>query len=387
MAPVDPVGPVTFDRLLSVAVLTPAQASFVAVKLLDAALVAGSSNGGRPPPTGLGVVTVTSAGDVDVGPALPGAGTPVTQLLEQLLQNARRLPVHPRPGQLLLLHRLEDAATDPSLDPAARARELEGALADTLGPGAQQLLTGQLVALVQAFAHVAPGGPGRVDADLSSPPPEPVARPLPRRAAPPPPAGRPPRRGRVLLRRRSQGRTAVIALALVAVLAVSGYVVLGGAGADIVGSIGRGDRPTAPGTTAPAQPATQDPTRASKPERAQVVASIAPLHAGAITGVALQKTGSCKPAALCPVTVTVHFRAASTTRTVGWKVGVARLCERGITWSPLVAVTAQPGWTTVYASSAVRVPKGRSLTLVALTSTPDRARSRLVPVTGSSVRC
>ena len=110
-------------------------------------------------------------------------------------------------------------------------------------------------------------------------------------------------------------------------------------------------------------------------------------HTGAITGVAVQKTGSCKPGALCPVKVTVHFRPASTTRPIGWKVGAARLCTRGITWSAPTTVTAQAGWTTVFASSSVRVPNGRSLALIALTTTPARAQSRPVPVTGSKLHC
>ena len=50
-------------------------------------------------------------------------------------------------------------------------------------------------------------------------------------------------------------------------------------------------------------------------------------------------------------------------------------------------VTAQAGWTTVYASSSVRVPKGRSLALIALTTTPARAQSPPVPVAGASLHC
>ena len=87
------------------------------------------------------------------------------------------------------------------------------------------------------------------------------------------------------------------------------------------------------------------------------------------------------------MTVTVHLRPAATTQSVTWRVGAARLCRSGIAWSPPVAMTAQPGWTTVYASSSVRVPPGRSLALVALTTAPARAQSPPVPVTGSSLGC
>jgi hypothetical protein len=179
---------------------------------------------------------------------------------------------------------------------------------------------------------------------------------------------------------------ALIALVLAVVLAVSGYVWLRGPGEEFVRSLGRGNQPAAPVTTAPAQPSKQ-PAKESRPDRTQAVSTIAPRHAGPITDVALQRAGSCKPGALCPVTVTVHFRPASTTRTIGWKVGSAQVCKPGITWSGPVTVTAQPGWSTVYASSSIRVPKGRSLALTALTTAPARAQSRPVPVAGSSLQC
>lgn len=388
--PVESVKPVAFDRLLSVATLTPGQASLIAVQLLEAAHVAGLGNGEHP--TVLGPVTLTSSGDIAVTtPA--NRGTPVTELLEQLLQNARRLPAHPRPEQLLLLRRLEEAVRDPLPEGAARARALEATLADTLGPDARQQLTGQLAALVDAFAHVAPGVPLPMDVPLaprSTPVATPGRSPGPRRAAPTRPttnrANRAPRRNRVLLHRRTRGRVALIALVVTALLAVSGYVVLGGPGSDIVSSLGRDDTPAAPDTTAPDTPA-KEPAKKPKPDRAEAVATLAPRQAGAVTGVTLEKAGACQPGALCPVTVTVHFRPATTSRTIGWKVGAAQVCKPGIAWSPPVAVTAQPGWTTVYASSSVRVPRGRSLALTALTSTPARAQSRPVPVDGASLQC
>jgi hypothetical protein len=389
--PVQSVKPVAFDRLLSVAVLTPGQASLLAVKLIDAAHLQGAGNGSSPARTRLAGVTLTPAGEVDVTRSAADAGTPVTELLEQLLQSARRLPAHPRPEQLVLLRSLEEAASAPLLDPEARARALEGALLDTLGSGARQLLTGQLAALVAAFGHVAPGVPVGVATPLA-PGPGRAAAPAtiaadPRRAAPArPTANRAPHRSRVLLRRRGRGRVALVALVVAAVLAVSGYVLLGGPGSDVVGSLGGEDNPAAPDTTAPDQPAKQ-PAKEPKPDRAQAVPTVAPRQAGPITGVALEKTGSCRPGSLCPVTVTVSFRPASTSRTIGWKVGSARVCKPGITWSGPVTVTAQPGWTTVYASSSVRLPKGRQLALTALTTTPARAQSRPVPATGSSLQC
>jgi hypothetical protein len=83
----------------------------------------------------------------------------------------------------------------------------------------------------------------------------------------------------------------------------------------------------------------------------------------------------------------VRLRPASVSRTVGWKVGAARVCKPGIAWSGPVTVTAQPGWTTVYASSSVRVPRGQRLALTAVTTTPARAQSRPVPVADASLQC
>jgi hypothetical protein len=381
---------VPLDRLLSVVVLTPAQASLVALELIEAARPEGAGNGSSPAGTRL-AVTLTSDGGVEVTRSVSDAGAPVTELIEQLLHTARRLPAHPRQQQLVLLRGLEEAADDSLLDPGARARALEEALVDALGPGARQLLTAQLAALVDAFGHVAPGVPAGVDAPPAAGPERSAARARPvadrgRADRARPAANRAPRRGRVLLRRRGRGRAALVVLVVAVVLAVSGYVVLGGAGSDIVGSFGREDNPAAP-EPSPDEPAEQPATKPDQDRAPQAVRSVAPRQAGAITGVALETTGSCRPGSLCPVTVTVRFRPASTSRTVGWRVGAARVCKPGITWSGPVTVTAQPGWTTVYASSSVRVPKGRRLALTVLTTTPARAQSRPVPVANASLQC
>lgn len=406
--PVGAVSPVALDRLLSVAVLTPAQAVLVAVRLLDAADMAGLAAGAEPSGTRLGAVTLTPSGDLDVTAPHADEGPTVTELLERLLQNARRLPAHPRPEQVLLLRRLEEVGAAPLGEPNRPARELEASLTDTLGPEARGRISGQLAALVQAFAHVAPGVPGAPTPSISlRPAAGPVtqtaangavtqpASPLPGSPAPVPhlagtavrhAPSRPPRRkGASLYRRRRIRRVGLVAFVLAAALAVSSYVALG-PGAAFVESLGPDSEPPAPAPTAPAEPPEQS---AKQPQsgRPQALPALAGRHAGPITGVVLQKIGECRPGGVCQVKVTVRFRPASSTQSVGWKVGAARLCERGIAWSPRTTVTAQPGWTTVYAHSSVRVPKDRSLALLALTTTPARAQSRPVPVTGSSLRC
>lgn len=394
-------GGVALGRLLSVAVLTPAQACLVAAELLQAAHRRGGPTDGQPAPRPLGPVTVTPTGEIHVSPPPLGAGTPADEPLEQLVHNARRLPAHPRPDQLALLRRLEEAAGDPALEPGVRAHVLLAALADTLGPGARERLTRQLAALVDAFAQLAgaaagadqpdvPRQPGPADAPEAGPT-EPRVRPAsraPRRATPlPHGAGRAPRRGGSLRRPRTRARRlGLVALVALAVLVAGGYAVLRGTGTDVVDALGLGGRPAAPETSAPAAPSTRPAEQARGRDRGAVPA-LAARRAGPVTGVTVRKTGSCRPGALCPVKVTVHFRPTTTSRAITWKVGAARLCKRGISWSAPTTVTARPGWTTVYASSSVRVPKGRSLALVALTTAPARAQSRPVPVVGSSLHC
>jgi hypothetical protein len=188
------------------------------------------------------------------------------------------------------------------------------------------------------------------------------------------------------MHRHARGRVALVTLVLASALAVSGYVVLRNQGVDLAVALGRGSQPAAPEATKPAR---TDTSAAKKEERSRppTVSTIAPRQAGAITGVSVQMAGSCASGALCPVTVTVHLRPASTTQAVTWKVGAARVCTSGTTWSAPTTVTARPGWATVYASTSVRVPQGRSLALVALTSAPARAQSPPVPVAGSALRC
>ena len=369
--------PVPIDRLLSVAVLTPAQASFVAVQLLDATHAADPADGC------LWAVSLTPSGEVDVARAQAGEGTRVTELLEQLSHNARRLPAHPRADQLLLLRRLEEVAAAPQLAPGAQARELEVALAEVLGPGAPQRLSGQLGALSDAFTHIAPSvGRAAPDDALAA---AGRGRRDPQRAAPARPSpSRPPRRGQTLSRPRARTRRMVlVALLLAAAVVGSGYVMLQ---SPDTGALDLDDPSGAPSATAPPDSSKQPSNQPRQPP-GRAVTTLADRRAGPITGVAVQRTGSCTPGAPCPVTVTVRFSPASTTRPVTWKVGVARWCGSGITWSPPVTVTAQPGWTSVYASSSIAVPRGRSLALVALTTAPARAQSPPVPVTGSSLRC
>jgi hypothetical protein len=373
---------VPLGRLLSIVVLSPAQAALVAVQLLDATRLGGTTNG-TSPTDARWTAALTPSGDLEVARAPAADGAPVTGLLEQLGENARRLPAHPTSEQVLLLRRLEEVAADTQRDPGARARELEEALAEAFGPGARQRLSGQLAALVGAFGHVAASV--AIPAAARATPGRP--RPGPHRAAPSPPGPRRPprRRVRVTRRRRPRTRRTVLAvLLLTAALAGSGYVVLRDPDSGSNGVTGRDS-----GRVDPTAPADSSKGRAGRqrPDPRPDVGDLAGRSAGPITAVEVARTGSCAPGAPCLVTVTVRFRPAETALPIVWRVGSARSCGSDVTWSPPVSVTAQPGWTSVYATSAVPVPEGRSPALVALTTAPARAQSPPVPVTGSSLRC
>ncbi|HEU4567672.1 MAG TPA: hypothetical protein VFR99_06515 [Marmoricola sp.] len=358
---------VPLHRLMVVAVLTPAQAAHVAAVLLDL--------DGAPART-----VVTASGELRSEPATADEHDRVDDLLEELVRSARRLPAHPRPHQVMLLRRLEEAVGSTELPARVRAAGLRAALLEALGSDAPARVTGELAALVEAFSHVAPGVPAP-----AAVPAWPAAEPPVRATAP---VTRPPRARVDGIGRRRRGRRLALVLLVVAVLlAGGGYLVVRGPGAGLLDSLRGGSTPPPARTPAQHQQPAKHAQQAQRLHPHRAVPSLAPHHAGPVTGVVVQPTGPCRPGALCPVKVTVHLQPAQTTRSISWKVGAARACRHHVAWSTATGVTAQPGWTTVFASSSVRVPKGGHHALLALTTSPARAQSRAVPVAGSSLTC
>ena len=378
---------VPLDRLLTMVTLSPAEAAFVAGRLLESTDV--------PHPLDVAVlrddrwvVALTASGGVETTRAGPHSGAAVAELLAQLVNSARRLPAHPTAGQLVLLRRLEEAAEETGPDPGARAGRLQLALVEALGADASERLGTQLADLVEAYVHMAassttqtavPAAAGRTPPGPYSPGPR---RPTPARVS----LRRPRSRVPALGRRRAPARRAALAVLLLVVAAVgSGYVLTRRADDASAGA----DRPD-PRTAAPTGKASPDSPkpgeRASSRPRPRVE-TLAPRRAGVVTGVELLRARDCTPGALCAVTVTTRFRPAPSAQAVTWRVGTATSCNGSVSWSPPVSVTAQPGWTSVYASSSVPVPQGRSVALVATTTAPARAQSPPVPVAGSSLRC
>lgn len=360
-----PVSAVALDQLLEVAVLSPAQAAHVAVELLTVASTIGP---GRRAEALVSPPLVTSDGVVQVVAAThPAAGVAVDDLLTQLVGNARRLPAHPRPHQVALLRRLQEAAAS-SEEPAEQAGGLREALEDSVGPDAATRIAGELAALVVAFDQVA-AVPRPTVASIGMPrvPPEGADTPGARREL-----GRRPPRG--------FGRKAAAAVVVCLLVAVGGYLVLGRPGSGTA----TGDQP--PGRTHPPPRSSQTHHRAGTHPRT-VVPALAHPSSGRVRGVALQRTGPCRSGASCTVRVTVQVTPAAFVQTVGWRVGVLRSCSRHFTWSPVTTVAAQPGWTRVYADSTVLVPAGHPADIVAVTSTPARAQSSPLHLVSAAPRC
>lgn len=388
--PVVEPGRVPLDRLLSVVTLSPAEAAYVAGRLLEEATDVPHPVDGALPHDDRWVVALTASGGVEATRTGPCPGAAVDELLGQLVHNARRLPAHPTTAQLVLLRRLEEAAAETAPGPDERAARLRRALVETLGADAYERLGKKLADLVGAYVHMAgsttaqPAVPAPARADVARPGPD---SPGPRRPAPTRFSRRRPRsRGSAVGRRRAPAGRAALALLLLVVAVVGSGYVLSRRGDDASAGADRPDpAPAAPTGKASAGDSPKPADRTSSRPRPRVQ-TLAPRQAGVVTGVELRRSGDCAPGALCAVTVTTRFRPAPTAQAVTWRVGTATSCNGSVSWSPPVSVTAQPGWTRVYASSSVQVPRP-AVALVAMTTAPARAQSSPVPVTGSSLRC
>lgn len=362
--------------LLTIASLTPAQAVLVTADLLHA-------TGANPPERVHPVLRTDGAVDLsEVDREIPSV--PLRDLLDELVRDARRLPAHPHQHQVRLLHQLEEQVAAKG-DPAERGTALRGALTEVAGVGAVTRTRRELVALVEAFNGIAisrSSSSVRVNG-------HPVAvSPIPRPVSPRVHERVP----RQLTRRRRRSRRMLVILGVLVLAAVAaGYVLLRGPVKDLVDDV-RGNNSSTTGTNQPPPPSNtaghhhhQQAGHAAGHH--PTFPKLAPQSNAPVQGVSLQKINSCAAGTTCGVTVTVHLTPSGVSQAVGWRVGVMKNCARPTTWSPVTTVTAQPGWSQVFAPSSVQVPKGQSLALVAVTSTPKHAQSRPIPVAGTPLHC
>jgi hypothetical protein len=343
-------GTIPLGRLLEVAWLTPPQA------VLLGALALEHFDGTRGCDAGSVRVTGTGAVVLDPAPAIGPVDGSVPALLSLLRRNTHLRAHHPAAADTQLLRGLE--ATN--ADPAAEAHRLR-ALLHAQGCDAGRLGR-QLGALVRQ---------SRLDAL----PPAADGAVLPIRV----PGHRPSDRAG---HRTHRGRVAgvVVAACAVVLLTVAYFAVTGQATPFLHRLFGTGSPPVATGGD---HPAGHRPPPPRKPvhHAARQHHRFGPLSAGPVHRVSLQ-AGGCTPGTACTARVTVSTSPATAGEAVSWRVGVVDRCARRTTWSAPVSVTAQPGWTSVYASATVTLPRTHRAALVARTTAPAHAVSQPVPLPG-----
>jgi hypothetical protein len=386
---------VPLSRLVAAATLTPVQAAYIAARLLHGVAQlheAGICHGrltaanvligvdGEPRLTDWALASLADARGFDdtVAQDLTGA----RRLVADLARNADRPVVRHRGRFHGLMAELDRATTDEDAGAAASAERLELALLDTVGDATSMAGTRtEIGALVVTL--VRRRSPHDASVGTSRPTPVPVPDTLP--------VGRLSEADWHRTRRRPWLQ-AGIGVLMVAALAAGGYAfakeparelvdwVLNRGGTQSAGPLPRTDRtPTSPGTSTGdgEGPAGQTPGP---------VPALGPPRAGAITGVSLRPLAACSPGSTCMLRVTARITPSTSSREVVLQVSVANRCTGAIRSVPAETVTAQPGWTSVFVTSSVRLPRAGSLAAVAVTTAPARAASPplLVPATGGS---
>jgi hypothetical protein len=356
VAPGGPARPgIALDRLLELAWLTPAQTVLVGALALEQAA------GGAAGRLDAGSVRVTASGDVLLDGAAPEASVDgsARQLLDLLRRNAHRRARHPPAADEYLLHGLESVTGDAG----SCARQLRSLLAaHGCDPGR---LAGQVGALV---------GQARIGAVPASA--EPAGAGVPVRV----PDHRSPAH-----RTRHGHLVAAIVTACAVLLLTAGYFTVNGQMTPflhrLLGTGGPTASVTRPGSRQQATGHQHLARHQHAHHRARPHHPFGPPSAGAVHHVSLQPNG-CAAGAACAVRVTVSTSPATSGEAVSWRVGVTDRCTRHTTWSAPASVTAQPGWTSVFATSTVTLPRLHRAALVARTSAPAHAASQPVPLPG-----
>jgi tRNA A-37 threonylcarbamoyl transferase component Bud32 len=192
--------------------------------------------------------------------------------------------------------------------------------------------------------------------------------------------------------RRRPWLRAGVAVLVVAALAAGGYVFAKGPAGELVdwvldrgGAQNADPLPRTDQAHPSPSPSTGDGVSSGLPTP-HPVPELAPPRAGAVTAVSLRALAACSPGSTCLLRLTTRITPATTSREVAMQVSVANRCTGAVRTGPAVTVTAHPGWTYVFVTTSVRLPRVGSLAAVAVTTAPARAASPplLVPATGGS---
>ena len=387
---------VPLSRLLAAATLTPVQAGYIAVRLLRG-LAGMHGNGvphgrlsaanvlvgvdGEPRITDWTVASLAQARGFDDATAEDVAA--VRGLVADLARNADR-PVVRHLGTFDgLMAELERVGRPDGVEAAAASADrLEHAHLAAVGDATSMAGTrAEIGALVATLARRS-GPNGRPHTDT---------RPAPVRVPPMLPSGRLSEADWNRGRRRLLRRTVAV-LALAAVLA-GGYAFGREPAGDLVDRLLNRDR--APTNSQPVpQPGKEEPTPGvtpggtANPSRTtpRPVPVLAPSSAGAVTAVTIRPLATCARGGTCVLRATARITPAGQPREVGVEVSVVNRCTGVVRTVPAGTVTAQPGWTSVFLTASVALPRAGSLAAVAVTTAPARAASPplLVPATGGS---
>lgn len=388
---------VQLARLLSAATLTPVQAGFVAVRLLRGVAQLheiGASHGrltgnnvvvgvdGEPWLTDWLVAELARPPDVPADRAADEASA--RGLVAELARNADRPVVRHHQANDALMAALDAAGRgDGDLDAAESARHLEQVLLAAVGEATSMAgPRAEIGAVVTTLVRRTPG----------------VAHPTPRRkpVAVPVPTMLPTTRLSEADWRRPRHRWLLRGAVLVLVAAVlAGGLVLArhpiGRLVDRVA--GRDGSPSAvqtgPGagpTTGPTNQPTTGPTTGPAAGTPRPVPDLGPAKAGSIAGLTVRSLTDCTPGSACPVRATAAIAQAAEARDVAFVLDLVNRCTGRVSTAGTESVTARAGWTSVYVTIPVTLPRGRSLALVAVTTAPDKAASPpfLIPATGGS---
>lgn len=376
-------------RLLGVATLTPEQAVYVASQMLrglaslhETGLVHGQLD--------TDCIVVSADGGIAVQGWGVGAGDPTTsdvqvdhgavrQIISELARNADRPVARRRPTGAALLDALERCRMDGTVG-LALADQLDAALAAALGneDGLDlEQIRSEVGALIRTFiaprrAVSTPPAPALPDAAASAEPDTVATAEAEAEAVEPLPTAS------VLVDQRNfRTRLYLVAGAAVAALGVVIGVTIAQSG---------GGTTTAAQTPAPTPPA-QTTHPSAKPSNALRPLGVnTPFAAGAIKAVKLHAHQACRPGESCTVRVTVRISAGQLAQ-LSWKLrAIDRCTGRSITVQRGVMV-AEPSWMRVYTDISVAVPRGHAVSLVAMTSSPDRAASHALTVPSGVHSC
>jgi hypothetical protein len=369
---------VSLRRLLSIATLTPAQAAVLALDLADE-LEAREDQAGSSGRTSERSVQVTSAGRIRFAHAGVADVAAAADVLRQLAASAERGGVHRRKDPALLTEGLSGFRGDVTAL-VARVRDAAGQLLDDGTEERISRVRRELAVLVWATRGHGP-----------APDPPPASARLAGHATTVRAGSSKDRFAVGRLRwghgtsHRGVGRFFLPALILV-VLGLVGW--LGGPGAwsglqhawDTLLS----SPPASPSPSAPPHPTARPSAPSATPHP---VPQPAPAAAGPVTRVTVQRLqATCSSGRTCPVRVYVRLTARQTAQRVAWTFQVVDRCRGTTLTRPGTAVVAEPGWSYVYGTTFLRLPRGKALAVMAVTRSPARAASSplLVPPRGGA---